>query len=94
MSALFAPLDRSQLGMWTSCLDAEDFEGPSSVPEARLAGSREQAIGYALSHHVPAMAHGFVVSANRREWQVSGDLACRIASLVREALMDELAKTE
>ncbi|WP_159911485.1 hypothetical protein [Pantoea sp. 18069] len=94
MSAFFAPLHRPQQGMRTPGPDAEVLEGPASVPQARLAGLREQAICYALSRHVPDMAHGFVVSVNHAEWQVSGELACRIASLVREALMDELARTE
>lgn len=94
MSALFAPNHLTQQSMWTPGLDPEVMEGPASVPEARLAGVREQAICYALSRHVPDMAHGFVVSVNQRHWQVSGDLAIRIASLIREALMEELAKTE
>lgn len=94
MSALFAPPDLSQQSMWTHGLHPEALDGPASVPEARLAGMREQAICYALSRHVPDMAHGFVVSVNNRHWQISGDLACRIASLVREALMEELARTE
>lgn len=93
MSALFAPLHRPPQRMWTS-LDSDLYEGPASVPEGRQAGLREQAIAYALSRHVPDMEQGFVVSANHAEWQVSGDLACRIASLVREALLDELARTE
>lgn len=94
MSALLAPRHLNQQSMWTAGLDSEAMEGPASVPEARLAGVREQAICYALSRHVPDMAHGFVVSVNQRHWQVSGDLATRIASLIREALMEELAKTE
>lgn len=94
MSALFAPIHRNPQSMWTPSLEPQACEGPASVPEARQAGLREQAIGYALSRHVPDMAHGFVVSVNHSEWQVTGDLACRIASLVREALMDELARTE
>jgi len=94
MSALLAPAHLHQQSMWSSGLDSEDLEGPASVPEARLASVREQAICYALSRHVPDMAHGFVVSVNQRHWQVSGDLATRIASLIREALMEELARTE
>lgn len=95
MSALFAPSHLTQQSMWAPGLDSAALdEGPAAVPEARLAGVREQAICYALSRHVPDMAHGFVVSVNQRHWQVSGDLATRIASLIREALMDELAKTE
>jgi hypothetical protein len=94
MSALLAPLQLNPPSLWTAALDSEALEGPASVPEARLASVREQAICYALSRHVPDMAHGFVVSVNQRHWQVSGDLATRIASLIREALMEELAKTE
>lgn len=95
MSALLAPSHFTPPSMWSPGLASEALEeGPAAVPEARLAGVREQAICYALSRHVPDMAHGFVVSVNQRHWQVSGDLATRIASLIREALMEELAKTE
>lgn len=94
MSAIFSPIHRPPLDLWPPCMGADVYEGPAFVPEARQAGLREQAIAYALSHHVPDMAQGFVVSANHGEWQVTGDLAGRIASLVREALLDELARPE
>lgn len=94
MSALFAPLHRTPQGMWTPSMDSDLYEGPAAVPEACQAGLREQAIAYALTRHVPDMAQGFVVSVAQGEWQVSGALACRIASLVREALLDELARTD
>lgn len=94
MSAIFAPTRRTAHDLWPPCMGSDVYEGPASVPEACQAGLREQAIAYALSRHVPDMADGFVVCANDGEWEVSGALAGRIAALVREALLDELARSE
>jgi len=94
MSAIFSPFHPAPLDLWPPCMGTDVYEGPAFVPEARQASLREQAIAYALSHHVPDMAQGFVVSVNQGEWQVSGDLAGRIATMVREALLDELARPE
>lgn len=67
---------------------------PALVPQASQAGPRAQAIGDVLSRHVPDMARGFVIFTGRSEWQVSGEMAQRMAQLMREALMDELVKVE
>lgn len=94
MSATPAPIYRPLPDLWPPCMGADVYEGPACVPEAHQAGLREQAIAYALSRHVPEMADGFVVSVNQGEWQVSGDLAGRLAALIREALLDELARPD
>ena len=94
MSANFDLIRRTPQDLRPSFLGSEVYEGPAFVPQACQAGLREQAIAYALSLHVPDMAQGFVVSAKHGEWHVSGDLACRIAALVREALLDELARND
>lgn len=94
MSANFDLIRRTPYDLWPPGLGADVYEGPACVPQARQAGLREQAIAYALSRHVPDMAQGFVVSAKHGEWHVSGDLAGRIAALVREALLDELARND
>lgn len=67
-------------------------QAPAPVPQATLAGPREQEIGYALSRHVPAMESGFTVATNYGNYEVSGVLAQRMAALLREALMQELAQ--
>ncbi|MFN3731945.1 hypothetical protein [Comamonas testosteroni] len=67
---------------------------PALVPQASQAGPRAQAIGDLLSRYVPDMARGFVIFTDRSEWQVSGEMAQRVAQLLREALMDELIKME
>ncbi|CUB02129.1 hypothetical protein [Comamonas thiooxydans] len=72
----------------------ESQQVPAFVPQAREAGPRAQAIGNVLTHHVPDMARGFVIFTDRSEWQVSGEMAQRVAQLLREALMDELIKVE
>ena len=69
-------------------------QAPAPVPQATPASPREQAIGYALSRHVPAMKSGFVVHTSYGPWNVSGDLAERMAQLMHNALVDELAKVE
>lgn len=67
---------------------------PAFVPQARQAGPRAQAIGDVLTRHVPNMARGFVIFTEHSEWQVSGEMAQRMAQMMREALMDELIKVE
>ncbi|QKV54664.1 hypothetical protein [Comamonas antarctica] len=94
MSAHFDFIRRTPPDLWPPAMGSDVYEGPAFVPEACQAGLREQAIAYALSRHVPGMARGFVVSLNHGEWHVSGELASRIAALVREALLDELARND
>jgi hypothetical protein len=64
------------------------------VPQAQVASSEAQLIGYALSRHVPAMQHGFEVITAYGPWRVDGELAQQMAELMRQHLMNQLATVE
>ena len=67
---------------------------PAPVPQAQVASSEAQLIGYALSRHVPAMQHGFEVITAYGPWRVDGELAQQMAELMRQHLMNQLATVE
>jgi hypothetical protein len=83
-----------ELNLFDSLAVGKPLPAPAPVPQARQAGLREQTIGYALSRHVRAMERGFVVVTSNGPWEICGELAERMAQLVRDSLMDELAKVE
>ncbi|EED67937.1 hypothetical protein SR914_23295 [Comamonas testosteroni] len=67
---------------------------PAPVPQAQLAGAQAQRIGSALARHVPAMQRSFSIITSYGPWHVSGELAEKMAELLRKDLMEQLAALE